>query len=481
MENDDDRLDAFEEAWLGSPPPRIRDYIAGDLKNRVHLLTELIKIDIEFRWRQSAASGRIAKLRLEDYFREFNDLGPIERCPVELIEQEYRVRAICKDAPSVGEYLKRFPENSTKLAERLREAEESIGGFRLPGDIFLADVESSELKQESRISAAEFLAKCNEAHALADPRAAETLLSDDRGTWGEFATRLQAAGLLTRYQAEKIECEQWDALVLGGFALLDRAPSRGKGTTFHARQRSSGRSCVVRLVPDGVLESKTLYRRFRERVKVASRLKHPNLVRVHGIDTNEEVPFLVLDDFRGDDLDTVVRRHGPMPLDDAVQATLQAALGLQYAHEHNVQHGDVRPGNLARDVRGRVKVLETGLATLPLTDAALSNATLASIAPEAADFLAPEAAAGIENADHRSDIYSLGMTLWFLLTGRSACSGRTIVDRIQSHRSATIPAITSLREDVPMSLSTLSGSMIAIHPGDRPQSMQEVVAGLQSD
>ena len=176
------------------------------------------------------------------------------------------------------------------------------------------------------------------------------------------------------------------------------------------------------------------------------------------------------------------RRKGRCRSRQAIDYVQQAARGLEFAHKHGVVHRDVKPSNLLLDQEGVVKILDMGLARL--------NENLAG-APEAmeltgtgqilgtVDYMSPEQAEDVRSADHRSDIYSLGCTLFYLLTRRPVYGGETIVKRILAHRDEPIPSVMEIRPDCPETLDAAIQRMLAKRPEDRPQSMAEIIVELE--
>ena len=180
----------------------------------------------------------------------------------------------------------------------------------------------------------------------------------------------------------------------------------------------------------------------------------------------------------------VVLAPWPLPLDQAIDAVLQAARGLEYAHKQGVVHRDIKPSNLLIDKQGTVKILDLGLARLAEPAAADDVQTEAGLTRAGqlmgtVDFMPPEQAADARHADHRADIYSLGATLYFLLTARPMYEGNTLVDRLIAHRQKPIPSLRQACPQVPPALDLLYRSMVAKSPEDRPQSMSDVIATLE--
>ena len=192
--------------------------------------------------------------------------------------------------------------------------------------------------------------------------------------------------------------------------------------------------------------------------------------------------FLVMEYVEGVDLDESVRRNGPMSVRDAVEVVRQTARGPQYAHEQGLVHRDIKPSNLMlageSPSRGAVKILDLGLARLEAETAAdaetQANLTMQGSTMGTVDYMSPEQAVDTHAADARSDVYSLGCTLYFLLTGRSPYLGRTVMERLVAHREQPIPALA----DAANGLQSLFAKMVAKKPEERLSSMAEVVDAI---
>src|SRR5262249_36230526 len=184
---------------------------------------------------------------------------------------------------------------------------------------------------------------------------------------------------------------------------------------------------------------------------------------------------------QGRDLASEVRAAGPLGLADAVDCTVQAARGLEYAHDRGLIHRDVKPANLMRDARGVVKVADLGLARIKNPNAVQSESALtqAGAMVGTVDYMAPEQAVDSSTVDHRVDIYSLGCTLFFLLTGRPMYSGTSLMSLLLQHRESPPPALREARPDTPPVLSAIYQRMVAKKPDDRHATMTEVVLALE--
>ena len=182
----------------------------------------------------------------------------------------------------------------------------------------------------------------------------------------------------------------------------------------------------------------------------------------------------------GTDLLSLVKSRGPLPADEAVNCILQAAQGLQYAHEQGVVHRDIKPSNLMVDQRGALKILDMGLARLESSaDPGQTELTGSGQIMGTVDYIAPEQAENTKHADQRADIYSLGITLWYLLTGRAAYEGETVMEKLLAHRGQPIPSLRQACPQASGELESVFAKMIAKTPDTRHQTMTEVIADLE--
>ena len=174
-----------------------------------------------------------------------------------------------------------------------------------------------------------------------------------------------------------------------------------------------------------------------------------------------------------------------MPVSDAVDYLIQAARGLEAAHEQGIVHRDIKPGNLMLDRRGTVRVLDLGLARIvdannPFTKTVTGRLTHSNMYMGTIDYMAPEQAEDSHSVDHRADIYSLACTFFFLLTGREPFAGKTILKRMVAHQEHPAPSLRAIRPDVSAALEAVYQKMMAKTPAERPASMTEVITLLQA-
>ena len=223
-------------------------------------------------------------------------------------------------------------------------------------------------------------------------------------------------------------------------------------------------------------------KRFQREVKTAARLNHSHIVTAYDAGEQDGTQYLVMEYVEGSDLSSVVKTGGPMPIKQAVDCVLQAARGLEHAHAEGIIHRDIKPSNLLLDKKGTVKILDMGLARVdsPLGEVNNDGLTNTGNIMGTIDYMAPEQALDTKHADHRADIYGLGCTLYFLLTGKRMYDEDTVMKKLLAHREAAVPSLVAARPEVPASLDVVYQKMVAKRPADRFQSMSEVRAALET-
>jgi CheY-like chemotaxis protein len=192
--------------------------------------------------------------------------------------------------------------------------------------------------------------------------------------------------------------------------------------------------------------------------------------------------FLVMEFVNGRDLASEVEKRGPLPLREAVEAVLQAARALEYAHGQGIIHRDIKPANLLRDAAGVVKVADLGLARFGegLGPTSATGLTQAGGIVGTVDYMPPEQAFDSSSIDHRADVYSLGYTLYFLLAARPPYQGESLMAIFLKHREAPVPSLAAARPDVSPAVEAVYRKMVAKKPEDRYQTMTEVVRALEA-
>lgn len=296
----------------------------------------------------------------------------------------------------------------------------------------------------------------------------------------ETAT-LTAPGDLARFSRETM---QWlrshrteIPRLIGKYEIVRVLGRGGMSIVYQGVDPDLGKEFAVKVLSESRKNDPASILRLRREMKAIGRMHHPNVVDVAGAGSHDDGrPFLVMELLRGCDLNSHVQAHGPLPADKACSVVISAALGLQHAHEKQLVHRDVKPANLFRQEVGAVKLLDFGLASFvsESTDA-LHETPGRGFVMGSVDYVSPEQAVDAAAADYRSDIYSLGCTLAFLLTGRPLFSGDTISEILRAHASRPRPSLLKLLPNMPSDLNRSFQKLVARHPNERAQSMQEVI------
>ncbi|REJ93544.1 MAG: serine/threonine protein kinase [Planctomycetota bacterium] len=269
---------------------------------------------------------------------------------------------------------------------------------------------------------------------------------------------------------------------LGAYTILKQIGAGGMGHVYQARHDTMDREVALKVLAPKLVESPEGVRRFHREIKAAAKLEHPNIVTAHDAGEEDGLHYLVMQYVDGRDLASYVKAKGPLTIKQALQCTLQAARGLEYAHAQGIIHRDIKPHNLLVDRTGTVQLLDLGLARLELesADDGVTDLTASGVFMGTVDYMAPEQSLDTRTADARADIYSLGCTLYFLLTGHTVFPGDTIIQRVLAHREADIPDLSTTSGKIPGRLQQVFRRMGAKNPDDRFQTMTEVIAALQT-
>jgi serine/threonine protein kinase len=296
---------------------------------------------------------------------------------------------------------------------------------------------------------------------------------------------------LTPFQARLLLRGRWQGLVLGNYAILDKLGQGGMGSVFKARHIRMARIVCLKVVNAAGRQSPEVIDRFRNEARALAALSHPNIVVAHDANEAKGIPYLVMEFIDGQDLAKRVRSGGPLSVAETLEIGIQTAHALWYAHGQGVVHRDIKPHNLVAttdEATGKtsLKVLDLGLARFDtlMTDnpdaSVLAAMTNTGVVIGTVDYMAPEQALDSRNADARSDIYSLGCTLFFLLTGRPPFSGETVMQRLVAHREQDSPNLSILVDGVSAELDAVIQKMLAKHARDRYQTMDQVLSDLQA-
>ena len=294
----------------------------------------------------------------------------------------------------------------------------------------------------------------------------------------ELAKLLIEAGLLTQWQVDKLLVGKYKGFTLGKYKLLGHLGKGGMSSVYVAEHTLMKRKVAIKVLPPSRVEDATYLERFRIEARATAKLDDPNIVRVFDFDQDGKTHYLVMEYVDGKDLHVLVKEKGPLPYNTAANYIAQAASGLAHAHEMGLVHRDIKPANCLVDTKGTVKVLDMGLARLVGDEASLTMDNNENVLGTA-DYLAPEQAVNSHLADERADIYGLGCTLYFLLTGHPPFPEGSIPERLMKHQREEAPSILNDRPDCPPSLVTICTRMMAKKPENRYQTAMEIADRLK--
>jgi WD40 repeat protein/tRNA A-37 threonylcarbamoyl transferase component Bud32 len=317
---------------------------------------------------------------------------------------------------------------------------------------------------------------------LIDPSQLKELIQDAHGHSLEpraLARKLIERGWLTPYQVNLVLQGRGAELVLGSYVLLERLGEGGMGQVFKARHQVMNRVVALKVIRKDRLASGEALQRFRREVEASAQLAHPNIVIAHDAAQFGDRLVLVMEYVEGTDLAKRIKQSGPLPVAEACDYTRQAALGLQHAFEKGMVHRDIKPANLLLANDGSVKILDMGLARLnQAKDDDTASLTQEGAVVGTVDYLAPEQAVNSRNVDIRADLYSLGCTFYYLLTGQAPFPGGTAAEKLLRHNMDEPVPVEKLRRDVPSGVVAVLRKLMAKRPEQRYQTPAEVVAAL---
>lgn len=297
-----------------------------------------------------------------------------------------------------------------------------------------------------------------------------------------FAAVLVRESQLTYFQAKQIKLGRYKRFTIGSkYRLLELIGAGGMGAVYLCEHTLMKRLVALKVLPVEKLDDPSCLERFHREARAVAALDHPNIVRAYDIDVHEKLHFLVMEYVDGNSLQDLIARHGPMDAIRAAHYIAQSAVGLQHAHELGMVHRDIKPGNLLLERTGVIKILDMGLARFfhksqdCVTEKYDDKCVLGT-----ADYLAPEQAVS-SNVDIRADIYSLGGTFYYMLTGKTPFPDGTIAAKLMAHQNIDRQppkAIDEFRGDVPRGILEVLRRMMAKEPEDRFQEPIEVAEAL---
>jgi len=283
-------------------------------------------------------------------------------------------------------------------------------------------------------------------------------------------------GLLTKFQAKLLLAGKAKQLLLGAYRILEPLGTQGGNTLFLGEHTGLKRRVVLKILDDKA-EDRTVRERFFREARSAAALDHPNIARLFDICRHNGTPFLVLEHLDGYDLQALLTKAKKLSIDDALSAVLQAARGLAHAHERGIVHRDIRPANLFLTRNGVVKIKNLGLArSLTSESDNVTSVMGGGVVVEAAEYQSLEQILN-EPLDQRSDVYSLGATLFALIAGRPPFSG-SLMEVMVAHQSGTMPRLSDFATDVPKELEEVVSVMMARKRSERYENAAEAMKAL---
>ncbi len=337
------------------------------------------------------------------------------------------------------------------------------------------------------------LAEFLRTHRLLEPKQLDVLerelqprFSDPRALVRELVHR----DWLTAYQADLLAQGRGAELLVGPYQVIDRLGGGGMGQVYKARHARMDRQVALKVVHREKLTNPAAVERFYREAKAAAQLAHPNIVMAYEVGEAGGTHYFAMEYVEGTTLSRLLEERGPLPIDEACEYARQAALGLEHAHEHGVVHRDIKPQNLmivrsaelgVRSDQGKsalVKILDFGLARFESETEQRQYRTQVGKILGTVEYIAPEQAQNARRADIRSDIYSLGCTLYRALTGKLPFGGADLTEKLSARLTGEAPPVRELRPEVPAELERVLRKMLARDPGRRYQTPAEVAAAL---
>lgn len=287
------------------------------------------------------------------------------------------------------------------------------------------------------------------------------------------------SGIASREETRKLAAgDQLDE-----FTLIEKMGGGKTGVLWKAKHRLLGKIVAIKIMPEDSARFPEWIKRLEREVKITAKLNHPNLVSAVDAGAFHGIHYLVQDYFEGQELSEILLSKGPLPIEQAIQFTLQAARGLEYAHQRTIYHRNVKPANMMVDAQGNLRVTNMIMARVEDNSEAFMSLVEGLTSPGfmmgTGDYLAPEQAVDAAHADGRADVYSLGCTLHEMLIGAPPFPEKGLVQKLLAHKNKPVPTLRSQRADVPEWLDLVYQRMLTKDPSQRYQTMSEVIAAIE--
>ena len=299
-----------------------------------------------------------------------------------------------------------------------------------------------------------------------------------------YARELVRQKQVTKLQAAAAIKGKMETLRFGHYQLIDKIGTGAMGQVFKAYDKAQKQTVAVKVLTSKAVKSKKMIKRFVQEAQASARLNHPNICRTIGAGKLDRVRYMVMEFIDGRTLLKLVKKTRRVPHEMVADYMLQAARGLHHAHEHSIIHRDVKPSNLMLDNRGVVKILDLGLARIEEEFADEEESDVGRLTQPGAmigtaKFMSPEQVEDSRFVDERSDIYSLGCTMYMLVTGKAMYGGGSLAQTLLAHCNDPVPTLRELAPKVSEDLDLTFQKMVAKKPEDRHQSMRDLADDLR--
>jgi serine/threonine protein kinase/formylglycine-generating enzyme required for sulfatase activity len=444
--------------------------------------------DLYARWRILWEQG--GSPQLEEFMSQIPQSQHTEAFQ-ELIRVEYEWSVKQGIHPNLESYHKRFPLYEKELLDIFQELKQQDHNPFEADTVISNDTSNSPLTNPQiltqktelapSLSTNEFLERVVNAGLLSQLtlQNSETINSPDgSGMVTDVVDGLINKGLLTRFQVEEIFADRGEQITLGNYTLLEPLGQGGMGSVYKAKHRTMNRVVALKLITQ--THDPKMRQRFQKEIDAVSKLNHPNIVTAYDASIEKDVCFLAMELIEGVDLSRLIRQAGPLDFRKAVSYVRQVALGLQHAHDAGISHRDIKPANLICSDDDQIKILDLGLAHIRQPDKTQDDQRLTNSGAilGTVDFMAPEQAFQVKETDASADIYSLGCTLYYLLSGDPPFPKETPLATLYSHQHDPPPKLTEINDQIPLWLEEIYLKMMSKNKTDRQSHMAELIAEL---
>lgn len=295
----------------------------------------------------------------------------------------------------------------------------------------------------------------------------------------ELAKVFVRDAVLSRFQADQLISNKWRGFYVGKYRVIERIGIGGMGQVYLAEHRTMKRRYAIKVLPRAKASDPAALERFEREARAGGSIDHPNIVRAYDKDQDGDLHYLVMDFVDGCSLAEIVQATGPLAIDRACNYLYQSALGLKHAHDSGLIHRDIKPANILIDREGVVKILDMGLARFFNDHDDMITRKYDETVLGTADYLSPEQAIDSHNVDIRSDIYSLGCTFYYVMTGQPPFGEGSVAQKLIWHQTRAPKALSEHRKDIPEDLNNIINRCMLKNVDERYRSPEALIEALQ--